>query len=186
MNNSIIIIISVILLSLFVTVHAESFCVKNANDLGLSQLDFMSNFVDELMNEVTKEGSILLPFFDGTNPPGSVDYVSPGQYILMDGLKYSFIAYFGNLTECTDNLPEWKGNDLAVSHENIPIGEAEYIAFMNAVSSALNNIGVLVTDKTTLIDMINNSVYSSICNQDCDTQMMGSINCASKLRLLFF
>jgi truncated hemoglobin YjbI len=112
----------------------------------------------------------LLPFFNGTNPPGSSNIVTNAA--ALQDLKNRFVAFFGLpvVLACSDpNFPlnatsVQSLSDLQAIHQNIPIDQEAFNEFLTVTTQALTQAGFSAADAQT-VNGIFNSTVTFVCNQ---------------------
>eukprot|EP00027_Filamoeba_sp_ATCC50430_P001716 CAMPEP_0168556602 /NCGR_PEP_ID=MMETSP0413-20121227/8972_1 /TAXON_ID=136452 /ORGANISM="Filamoeba nolandi, Strain NC-AS-23-1" /LENGTH=188 /DNA_ID=CAMNT_0008587563 /DNA_START=35 /DNA_END=601 /DNA_ORIENTATION=+ len=135
-------------------------------DLGSTQLEFMTGLIQGTLNVIANDGSYLEPFFDGTTPEGSIDYVDNST--ATDELVSGMVAYFAATApfNCTDsNIPVYTNTkSLKEIHKNMPIDESAFNIFNAAMLGVLQGMGVSEDDQTAVLNLLT-STKSDICNE---------------------
>jgi len=159
----------VVLLALVAVASSLSLCDKYSQLLNVTNVQLMTSIVTGTVNAVVATGTPTRPFFDGTVPAGSFNYVAngTGAGILVGKL----VAFFGQgaVLGCTDaNFPIYTGNpDMAAVHANMPISLAVFDFFNNALIGVCASAGVTSADQASILAVLQ-STKIAICNQaDC-------------------
>jgi truncated hemoglobin YjbI len=154
-----------------------SLCNKYSNLMNLpsvpagANLNLMTVVVNAVIAaEVTDP--LIGPFFNGTTPPGSIDFL-PGSS-QSTRLTNALIAFFGgpDALGCTD--PAFPNNsvsvpDLKAIHQFMPITTQVFNRFNDIFDTVLANLSVSADDIATIRGILN-STEPLICNQPgCST-----------------
>jgi len=95
--------------------------------------------------------ALIKPFFDGTLPPGSINFLDPVNAPALTNLKNGLVTFFGAALGCNEaNFPKYTGRDMAAVHANIPIGRPEFDKFNDIFIATLASIGVDAGDQATI------------------------------------
>lgn len=162
-------------------VNLTYLCPKYARSLGVSQIDLMGTLISSVINEELGD-PLLMPFFDGSSPPGSTNYL--GSTMDFGRFAGGLIAFFGSAFGCQESgFPSYTGpTDLKVPthitisqrfqalHSKMPISKVTFNSFNDHFIKAITDIGFEPEDRTrvrafldSFVDDIVNPTY--ICSK---------------------
>jgi len=149
-----------------------SFCDKYTAP-NTTNLELMTTVVVAVFGKITTAGSPTVPFFDGTTPKGSFNYLG-GNNTAIGVLATLLIDYFGqpSILNCSDgSVGVYQGpTNMQTLHANMPITNEAFEYFIDSFVSVLAGAGVSASDQT-FVQTFLNGTRGQICNQpDCTTK----------------
>jgi len=158
--------------------QAASICEKWAAGAKASQLELVQGAVLAVFGDLTATGSKTRPFFDGTVPCQSRNFID--NKLNQAGLAKSLIAFFGQagVLGCSDPaFPKYQGNsDMEDVHKEMPITKELFDVFVNSlVKYTTTNLKAAVptfdADLAAVAALFGTPGVAKICNQaGCPTQ----------------
>jgi len=104
----------------------------------------------------------IVPFFDGTKPPGSTNFLS--NQAAFKALSNGLVAFFGAALGCNQaGFPKYTGPTDMRFHQNMRIGKVEFDLFNDIFINTLATLGVSFADQMTIRGVLN-SFASAIIN----------------------
>jgi hypothetical protein len=148
-------------------VTPQTFCQKYASALMLTHLQLVTIVINNTVNLLVAPTSPDRPFFDGTVPAGSINFLLPANSIRFNRLFTNLVTFFGAGLGCTDGtIGIYEGQpDMRVVHASMPITPVVFNFFVDTVVGVLAGAGVDTTDQGAARILLN-SFRSSICNQN--------------------
>jgi hypothetical protein len=158
--------------------QAASICEKWASAAGVSQLALIQGAVLAVFGDLTAMTSKTRPFFDGTVPCQSRNFID--NKLNQASLAKRLIAFFGQpgVLGCSDpSFPAYDGNpDMEDVHKEMPITQDLFDIFLNSlVKYTTDNLKAAVptfdADLAAVAALFASPGVAKICNQPgCATQ----------------
>jgi hypothetical protein len=158
--------------------QAASICEKWAVGAKASQVDLVNGAVLAVFGDLTATGADARPFFDGTVPCQSRNFVD--NKLNRGGLAKRLVAFFGQqgVLGCSDaDFPQYDGNpDMEDVHKEMPITKKLFDDFVTSlVNYAQKNLKGAVPsldeDLAAISALFGTPGVAKICNQDgCPTK----------------
>jgi len=132
-------------------------CNRYADALKITNLKLMTNVVTATFGRITRPSSPILKFFNGVQPPGSIDYVNKNKDqlpALVDGLN----TFFGAALGCGDGtVGKYTGPKIKTVHEKMGIKFSEFSFFNIQLLQVLKTSGVSFNDLRAVDKVLNNT-----------------------------
>jgi len=139
-------------------------CDKYATALNITGRTLVTSIVTKTVGKEVGD-PLTKPFFDGTTPSGSTNFLDPKNKPALDGLVEGLVRFFGVALGCTDNsIPPYNGRDLASIHANMHIPLEVQLRFNSLLLDVLRESNV-TADDITGVGSVLNSLNSAITGQ---------------------
>jgi len=136
----------------------NSICDRYSNMLSVTNKDLMTKVVVATVTGVTSPSAPTLKYFDGTKPPGSLNFLLPKNKNALDGVLFGLVTFFGQALGCSDGtLPPYGGPTLKNVHGIMGIAVDEFDFFNNVLIGVLRGAGVAQKDITTVHRFLNST-----------------------------
>jgi len=135
-------------------INPATICPKYAKiATGGNQTALMFTVVNRIVsNELARP--LILPFFDGTTPPGSTNFLT--NQAAFNHLLTGLVAFFGSALGCSEpGFPIYQGPDMKTVHKFMPIDRDLLDLFNDVFVSVLPGFGVDVFDQSTIRGLLN-------------------------------
>jgi len=143
-----------------------SICDRYSDALSVSNKDLVNKVVKGTVMRVVAEGAPTKIYFDGTKPPGSLNFLDPKNKNALDGLIHGLVTFFGDALGCSDGtIPPYRGPSLRAVHGIMGINVDEFNFFNNELIGVLRGAGVVPKDLTAVHRVLNNT-KSAIVSAD--------------------
>jgi len=165
----------------------QTLCDKYASALGLTGAQLVGAVVTGTVGGVVAVGTPTKKFFDGTSPPGSINFLANTTAF---GILFThLVEFFGapSALDCTDgSVPAYEGNpNMQQVHAAMPIDNTAFVFFNTVLLNVTASAGVTAADNQAISDLLE-SFRGSICNQPgCDsTTTTGSASSSSGVAII--
>jgi len=130
-------------------VNPTTICPKYAGALEISQIKLMTAVITAVVKKELSD-PLILPFFNGQTPAGSVNFVA--NTTAFNKLATNLITFFGGALGCVEpGFPKYTGNpSMKAVHQRMPISQALFSDFNNNLIQALGDLGVTSADQLTV------------------------------------
>jgi len=113
-----------------------------------SNAALLATVVDGVVGKLVATGAITKPYFDGTKPAGSTNFLDPNNSAKLAALKQSIVNFLYAPLGCSKDSPAlvYSGAPLDSVHHPRGISQAEEDFFVQSVHDVLTGAGVTTAD----------------------------------------
>jgi len=127
--------------------NSNSICDRYSRALRITNVQLVSTVVNGTVAAVVVSHAPTKKYFDGRQPPGSLNFLDPKNAAALNRLKNSLINFFWGPLGCTDKpARNYTGGAMGPVHAAMGINDGDFTYFVNALIGVMTKAGVTAAD----------------------------------------